>query len=110
MNLIELKEILLATGYPVAYLRFYETENEPLPDPPFIVYLSAYSSNFMADNKVHQEIENVQIELYTDKKNLIAENKLATVLNDHEIPFQTTENFIESENLYQKIYEVRLFL
>jgi hypothetical protein len=109
MNLIELKEILMATGYPVAYLRFVETENEPLPNPPFIVYLSAYSSNFMADNQVHHEIDNVQIELYTDKKDQIAENKIATVLNDHEMPYQTTETFIESENLYQKIYEVRLF-
>jgi hypothetical protein len=109
MNLIELKEILMATGYPVAYLRFYETENQPLPQPPFIVYLSAYSSNFMADNVVHKEIDNVQIELYTDKKDQVAENKVATVLNENEIPYQTTETFIESENLYQKIYEVRLF-
>lgn len=109
MNLSDLKNILMATGYPVAYLRFVETENEPLPQPPFIVYLSAYSSNYFADNKVHQEIENVQIELYTDKKDLNAENKVATVLNDNEIPFQTTESYIDSENLYQKIYEMRLF-
>ena len=109
MNLIELKTILEATGYPVAYLQFIETDNEPLPQPPFIVYLSAYSSNFMADNKVHKEIDNVQIELYTDKKDLIAENKLADVLNENELPYSTTETFIESENLYQKIYEVRLF-
>lgn len=108
MNLIELKTILEATGYPVAYLRFVETENEPLPQPPFIVYVSAYSSNFMADNKVHKEIDNVQIELYTDKKDVIAETKISTVLNEHEIPFETTETFIESEELFQKIYEVRL--
>jgi len=29
-------------------------------------------------------------------------------LNANEIPFGTTETFIESESLYQKIYEVRL--
>jgi hypothetical protein len=109
MNLIELKEILEATGFPVAYLRFYETEDQPLPEPPFIVYLSAYSSNFMADNKVHLEIDVVQIELYTDKKDLDAETKLATVLNENELPYSTTETFIETENLYQKIYEVRGF-
>ena len=109
MNLIELKNILEATGFPVAYFKFVETENEPLPKPPFIVYLSAYSSNFMADNQVHKEIDNVQIELYTDKKDIVAETKIATVLNENEIPFQSTEAFIESESLYQKIYEVRLF-
>jgi hypothetical protein len=109
MNLIELKEILEATGFPVAYLRFYETQDQPLPEPPFIVYLVAYSSNFMADNKVHHEIDVVQIELYTDKKDLDAETKLATVLNENELPYSTTETFIDTENLYQKIYEVRLF-
>jgi len=109
MNLIELKTILEATGYPVAYLRFYETNDQPLPQPPFIVFISAYSSNFMADNQVYKEINNIQIELYTDKKDVDAENKLATILNENELPYSTTETFIESENLYQKIYEVRLF-
>jgi hypothetical protein len=109
MNLIELKTILDATGFPVAYLRFYETEDQPLPQPPFIVFISAYSSNFMADNQVYKEIDVVQIELYTDKKDIDAENKLATVLNENELPYSTTETFIDSENLYQKIYEVRLF-
>ena len=108
MNLIDLKTILEATGFPVAYFRFVETENEPLPQPPFIVYLSVFSSNFIADNKVHKEIDNVQIELYTDKKDITAEATLATVLNQNEIPYQKTETFIESESLYQKIYEVRL--
>jgi hypothetical protein len=109
MNLIELKNILEATGFPVAYLRFYETDDQPLPQPPFIVFISAYSSNFMADNIVYKEINNIQIELYTDKKDIDAENKVATVLNENEMPYSTSETFIESENLYQKIYEVRLF-
>lgn len=109
MNLIELKTMLEATGFPVAYSQFVETENEPLPEPPFIVYLVAFSSHFMADNKVHIPIENVQIELYTNKKDLDAESNLETILNDNELPFATTETFIESEQVYQKIYEVRLF-
>jgi hypothetical protein len=108
MKLNELKTILEATGFPVAYSHFIETENEPFPEPPFIVYLVAYSSHFMADNKVHIPIENVQIELYTSKKDLDAEAKLAAVLNEYEIPYQTTEAFIESEQIYQKIYEMRV--
>ena len=103
MNLNELKTILEATGYPVAYSHFTETENEPLPSMPFIVYLVTFSSNMMADNKVHIPIENVQIELYTKQKDLEAEARLAAVLNDNEIPFETTEAFIETEEIYQKI-------
>lgn len=103
MTLAELYTILKATGYPVAYSHF----NEP-QTPPYIVYLVAYSSNLIADNKVYKKINNVQIELYTAKKDLTAESALENVLDQHEIPYQTTETFIESEGLFQKIYETRL--
>lgn len=108
MMLGELKNILKSTGYPVAYSHFNPTNENPMPEPPFIVYLEVYSSNFIADNKVHTKVRNVQIELYTNKKNLVAESKLETVLDENEIPYQTTETFIESEKLFQKIYEVRM--
>lgn len=108
MKLTELKLMLEATGFPVAYSHFEEAENEPLPQPPFLIYLVAYSSNFMADNIVHKPIENVQIELYTNKKDLESESVVEAILNDNEMPYATTEAFIESEQVYQKIYEVRL--
>lgn len=108
MTLEELNLILKTTGFPVAYSHFVESENEPLPEPPFVVYLVVYSNNFMADNKVHKSIQTVQIELYTDRKDLSAEAILEAALNDNNLPFQTTETFIDSEQLFQKIYEVRL--
>lgn len=108
MILSELHSILEATGFPVAYSHFIESINNPIPEPPFICYLVAYSSHFSADDKVYKSIENIQIELYTNNKNLDAETIVENVLNDNELPFGTTEIFIDSEQLYQKIYEVRL--
>jgi hypothetical protein len=108
MNLAELNLVLGATGYPVAYSHFKASKDRPIPEPPYIVYLVTYSSNFSADNVVYKKIDNVQIELYTVKKDLEAESKLEAVLIDNELPFDSTEAFIESEELFQKIYEVRL--
>ncbi|MCP3025415.1 hypothetical protein [Halobacillus sp. A5] len=108
MTLIELKAILDAAGYPVAYSHFTQTENNPVPDPPFITYLVDSSSNLFADNKVHQKINNVQIELYTDYKDLEAEEKLEDLLDENEIPYETLEEWIETEQMYQKIYETRM--
>ncbi|MES1047236.1 hypothetical protein FOA22_22545 [Heyndrickxia oleronia] len=108
MNLVQLKKILDETGYPVTYSHFTPTDNNPVPDPPYICYWTPYSSHYIADNKVYQKIENVQIELYTLKKDLTAESKLESVLDKYGIPYQTTETFIESENLFQRIYEARL--
>lgn len=108
MKFAELKNLLEATGVPVAFFHFVESENNPLPEPPYILYLPTYSENYMADNQVYFPIQNFEIGLYTAKKDLTMESILEAVLNDNEIPFETTENFIDSEQLFQKIYEVRL--
>ncbi|MGG0759136.1 hypothetical protein [Bacillus paramycoides] len=108
MNLIELKGILDATGYPVAYSHFTATPGKPVPKPPYICYLVDGSPNMPADNKVYHPINDVSIELYTIKKDLVAESKLEQALDDHEIPYESFEAFIESEKMYQKTYEVRL--
>jgi hypothetical protein len=101
MNLAELNQLLRQTGYPVAYSHFNSAK-----EVPFITYLEAFSSNQFADNKVHKKVKNVQVELYTDYKDLTAESTLENILDANEIPYETTETFIESEQLFQKIYEI----
>ena len=108
MTLSELVTILKATGYPVVYSHFNVSENNPMPEPPYITYIFTYTSNMYADNKVYKKINNIQIELYTNKKDLQAEAKLEDILDSNEITYQTSETFIESENIFQKIYEMRV--
>ncbi|MFK4293750.1 hypothetical protein [Bacillus sp. RC250] len=108
MTLGELTKILEATGYPVAYSHFTATPGNPVPATPYICFLADGSANLMADNKVYHQINDLNIELYTNKKDLVAEAKLEKVLDDHEIPYDSYGTFIESEKMYQKIYEVRL--
>ncbi|WP_264737308.1 hypothetical protein [Cytobacillus firmus] len=108
MTLIELRQILDLTGMPVAYSHWTPTKNNPLPAPPYICYLVERSENMMADNIAFQKINDVNIELYTIKKDLTAEAALEKVLDDHKIPYKSSETFIDSEKLFQKFYEVRL--
>ena len=103
MNLSELNTILKAAGYPVAYSHF-----KTIPSVPFVCYSVAYSSNFIADNQVTKRIDKVDIELYTDKKDIEAEQKIESILNEHGIPFQTVETYIDSEKLFQIIFEITL--
>lgn len=103
MTLAELYNILKSTGYQVTYSHFDNAQVTP-----YITYLVTYSSNMFADNKVHKKISNVQIELYTEKKDLSVEGKLEEILDANDLPYESTEAYIPSENLFQKIYEVRL--
>ncbi|MEF7566416.1 hypothetical protein V4V35_25850 [Bacillus infantis] len=108
MNLIELKKILDTTGLPVTYSHWTATSTNPVPPPPYICYLVDSDPNFMADNRVFMKISDVNIELYTTKKDQAAEAKLEKALDDHRIPYVSSGAFIESEKLFQKFYEVRL--
>lgn len=107
MTLAELAAILKSTGLPVAYSHF---KSDNVPPPPFIAYTTDSSSNFFADNQVYREIENVVVELYTDKKDLAAEKALESVLKEHDLPFETIETWIEEEQLFQRIYELGVII
>jgi hypothetical protein len=98
---VALFTLLKSTGLPVAYHHFTSP-----PSPPYIVYLFAYSSNFGADNKVHSQADNYQVELYTKTKDPAAETLIEDLFDANEIYWEKTETYIESESLYQVLYEI----
>ena len=101
----EIIRILKESGIPFAYDHFAEGES---PDPPFICYLLPESDNFSADGKVYLKISVVHIELYTDEKSPATEQLLEEVLNAHEIFYEKSEVWIESEKLYEVLYTFEL--
>lgn len=90
---------------PFAYHHFAEGES---PDPPFIVYLSPGSHNFGADGKVYFKAKELDIELYTEIKNPVLEERLEDILDAHGLFYDKTESFIETENLYEVLYELEV--
>lgn len=97
----DLLKLLEETGIPFAYDHFAEGES---PDPPFICYLLPQSNHFSADGKVYLKVSSVNIELYTDIKDLAVEQELEAVLDGHGIFYEKTEVWIESEKLYEVLY------
>ena len=105
MTLEELAGMLEKAGFPFAYDHFAEGES---PDRPFICYLLPQSDNFSADGKVYLKVSSVNIELYTDSKDLSVEQKLEAVLDTHGIFYDKTEVWIESEKLYEVLYSFEM--
>ena len=100
-----LLSILNNIEVPYAYDHFAEGE---APDPPFLCYLLPGSDNFSADGKVYLKVSSVNIELYTDSKDLAVEQKLEAVLDTHGIFYDKTEVWIESEKLYEVLYSFEM--
>lgn len=101
----ELIKIIEEMGIPFAYDHFAEGES---PEPPFICYLFPGSNNFAADGKVYHKISRVELELYTDYKDIDTESKLETVLDREGIFYNKTEVWIESEKLYEVLYSFEI--
>lgn len=97
----EIIKILETLGIPYAYDHFAEGEG---PDPPFICYRCPNSDNFAADGVVYFPITEIDIELYTDKKDPETEKKLEDLLTGSGIFFEKTETWIDSEKLYEVLY------
>lgn len=101
----QIVKMLDEINLPFAYDHFAEGES---PDPPFICYLSPNSNNFAADGKVYYKINEIHIELYTDCKDLSAEQKVEAVLDEHGIFYEKSETWIESEKLYEVLYSFEM--
>ena len=101
----ELVRIVSGMGIPFAYDHFAEGES---PDSPFLCYLLPGSNNFSADGKVYYKIGRVNLELYTDRKDPLLEQKLEAALDAASIFYNKTEVWIDSEKLYEVLYQFEM--
>lgn len=108
----ELYAVLKTSGFPVAYYQWDPNVTingvKGPPDPPYVIYLAARSNNFSADGKVYQKVEHYQVELYTKTKSPEAEEVLENALETAGIPWEKTETYIDSEKLYENLYEIEV--
>ncbi len=103
INLKDFEKILSSSGFPVAYLSWPENG---APQMPYICYYVSGSNNFAADGIVYYPIIQIQVELYTELKDLKAENALETALSS--FYWNKTETYIDTENCYQIAYEIEV--
>lgn len=105
MNYEEINEMMLEIGLPFTYHHFAEGES---PKPPFLIFLSPGEHTFSADNRMYFSFKKLNIELYTDEKSLDTEEEIEAVLRHHHIFYNKTETWIESEELYEILYELEV--
>ncbi len=103
MTQAELYQELSEIGYPLDYSHFEEYQ-----ETPYMVYLFDSSSDLIADNHNYKDISNFNIELYTDIKDLVAEKKVEDKLKELELSYYKSETWIESEKVFQVLYEVQI--
>ena len=105
MTYEEIAEMMQEIGLPFAYHHFAEGES---PSPPFVLFLSPGENTFGADDLMYISFKTLHIELYTDEKSPEAEESVEEVLHQHNLYYTKTEAWIESEKLYEILYELEV--
>lgn len=89
-------------------VRYRAFEPGNLPSPPYVCYLETGSDNFIADNKVYNAGESIDIELYNTKRDFTLEAKIEKALNDLELPWSRSDSYQTSEEVYLIIYSTTI--
>lgn len=102
MTIKNILESVLGVGQ-VAFLEFPEKVA-----PPYAVYYSTGADTFAADNIAYFQAIPINIELYTDLKDIGLEKRIETALTENEIFYTKSETGIPSEKVYQVLYEIEV--
>ena len=105
MTYEEINEMMQEMDCPFSYHHFAEGES---PAPPFLIFLSPGENTFSADNSMYFSFKMLDIELYTDVKNPELEKQVDSVLTKRKIYYTKSEVWIESERLYEVLYETEV--
>lgn len=103
----EVCQMVKKAGFPTAYHHFDDGQE---PEKPYVVYLYPETNNFAADGIVYQAINELDIELYTEKKDIEAEKKVEAVLKEHGFFYEKTETYLTSEKMFEVLYEMEVLI
>lgn len=106
MNLTEFAQALKKkVGYPVAY---YEFKPGQAPKLPYVIYYQTANDPVFADNFNYLDPGLINVELYTDKKDLASEKKLTSFFSAFDIPYKSYESKVKDQKMFEVLYEITI--
>ena len=103
MTYMDLINEIKALGFSCTYGSF-----KSKPPIPFCTVNFAYNNDMIADNQNYQDVGQYQLEYYNSIKYPLDEQKIESKLKELRLPYTKVETFLDSEDLYQIIYEIQL--
>ena len=97
-------DLLKTINIPVAYDHFESNKEVSIP---FIVYREIETDTFKADNKTYYRPHEFQIEVITEKKDIILQQQIEDLLTTNDIPYDVSDEvWDEEEKIYHNYYEI----
>lgn len=97
-------DLLKTLNIPVAYNHF---DSNKTINPPFVVYREVAPETFKADGITYYRPYNFEIELITEKKDVVLEKTIEELLTNNNIPYDIdSEVWDEDEKIYHNFYNI----
>lgn len=107
MTTQEVNDLVAGFGLPYAY---YQFEQNTVQAPPFLCFFFGPSSDFQADNINFQPIRELNVELYTNRKDFALEEKLEKSFDDLHLPYEKEETFLDKERMHMTTYTMDVII
>ena len=100
----DIYDLLKTLNIPVAYNHF---DSNKTINPPFVVYREVAPDTFKADGITYYRPYNFEIELITEKKDVVLEKTIEELLTNNNIPYDIdSEVWDEDEKIYHNFYNI----
>lgn len=97
-------DLLKTLNIPVAYDHF---DSNKEVTPPFVVYRETGNDTFKADGITYYRPFTFEIELITEKKDVVLQNTLEELLTTNKIPYNINDEiWDDDEKIYHNYYEI----
>lgn len=100
-------EELLNVLEPVGISWAYEPWGTP-PPPPYGVYMDEPDDPFFADDGNYFSAHRMRLEIYSTVRDPALDAKVKEALAAAGIPYETDFDYLESEALYESIFEIEV--
>ena len=94
MTYEQIDDMIGSVGLPYAYDHFDKDDVNRPAGPPFIAFLYPQNNDPVFDDRNYVQIEQLQIELYTDNKDFDHETAIEDVLNANDLPFEKDSTYL----------------
>lgn len=105
MKLSEFKQLLEVLDLPITY---HHWKKGQVPRLPYLVYYKTQSGGLKADDRNYFKQDVVVLELYSNEKDVKTEEEIESILDGNNIPYDAFESWIESEKMYEVLYEITI--
>lgn len=107
MTYEEVAEMIEEIEIPSAYYQWNIGEE---PELPYSLFYYQNNADVKADNINYASKEVLILEVYSENKDFELEKKVREVLTAHDMVFSRSEQYIDSEKMYEQIYMMEVFI